>query len=59
MLTQRGIRENADYDDMSGPVIVCVMFGMLLLMVSIEEDEFCRRGRCILGIYMGLGSLGA
>lgn len=36
ILTQRGIKENADHDDMAGPVLVCVMFGMLLLLVSIS-----------------------
>lgn len=34
VLTQRGIKENADYDDMAGPLIVCVIFGILLLFVS-------------------------
>ena len=33
ILTQRGIKENADHDDMAGPVLVCVIFGMLLLLV--------------------------
>lgn len=32
-MTQRGIKENADYDDMAGPFMVIVMFGTLLLMV--------------------------
>jgi len=31
IVTQRGIKENADYDDMAGPIIVAVMFGFLLL----------------------------
>jgi hypothetical protein len=33
ILTQRGIKENADHDDLAGPVLVCVMFGILLLFV--------------------------
>jgi uncharacterized membrane protein len=35
ILTQRGIKENADYDDLAGPLLVCVIFGVLLLFVSI------------------------
>lgn len=34
VITQRGIKENADYDDMAGPLLVCVLFGFLLLCVS-------------------------
>jgi hypothetical protein len=34
ILTQRGIKENADHDDLAGPVLVCIIFGMLLLFVS-------------------------
>lgn len=34
ILTQKGIKENADHDDLAGPVLVCVIFGMLLLFVS-------------------------
>ena len=34
ILTQRGIKENADHDDLAGPVLVCVIFGILLLFVS-------------------------
>lgn len=33
VVTQRGIKENADYDDMAGPLLVCVLFGFLLLCV--------------------------
>lgn len=33
VITQRGIKENADYDDMAGPLLVCVLFGFLLLCV--------------------------
>jgi hypothetical protein len=35
IMTQRGIKENADYDDMAGPLLVCVIFGVLLLFVSV------------------------
>jgi hypothetical protein len=34
VITQRGIKENSDYDDMAGPLLVCVLFGFLLLCVS-------------------------
>lgn len=34
IISQRGIKENADYDDMAGPLLVCVLFGILLLFVS-------------------------
>lgn len=33
VLTQRGIKENAEYDDMAGPLLVGVIFGFLLLCV--------------------------
>jgi hypothetical protein len=33
IMTQRGIKENADYDDLAGPLLVCVIFGVLLLFV--------------------------
>ena len=38
ILTQRGIKENADYDDLAGPLLVCVIFGVLLLFVSVYCD---------------------
>lgn len=51
-MTQRGIKENADYDDMAGPFMVIVMFGTLLLMVIpidyVDPHPF-RKARCILG----------
>jgi hypothetical protein len=31
IVTQRGIKETAEYDDMAGPIMVCVLFGILLL----------------------------
>lgn len=31
ILTQRGIKEVANYDDMTGPILVGVLFGLLLL----------------------------
>lgn len=34
VITQRGIKENADYDDMAGPLLLCVLFGFFLLCVS-------------------------
>lgn len=34
-MTQRGIKENADYDDMAGPILVLVAFGTLLLCVRL------------------------
>ncbi len=34
IMTQRGIKENADYDDLAGPLLVCVIFGVLLLFVN-------------------------
>lgn len=51
-MTQRGIKENADYDDMAGPFMVIVMFGTLLLMVIPIDDVYphpFRKARCILG----------
>ncbi len=39
ILTQRGIKEMADHDDLAGPVLVCVMFGILLLFVSLIESD--------------------
>ena len=33
IMTQRGIKDIADYDDMAGPLLVCVLFGVLLLFV--------------------------
>jgi hypothetical protein len=35
VLTQRGIKDNLDYDDMAGPLLICVIFGFLLLLVII------------------------
>ena len=35
IMTQRGIKENADYDDMAGPLLVCVIFGIFLMFVSV------------------------
>lgn len=40
ILTQKGIKENADYDDMAGPLLVCVIFGVLLLFVSFNFANF-------------------
>ena len=34
VLTQKGIKENADYDDMAGPLLVVIIFGALLLLVN-------------------------
>jgi hypothetical protein len=34
ILTQRGIKDVALYNDMTGPVLVVVVFAMLLLFVS-------------------------
>lgn len=34
IMTQRGIKENAYYDDLAGPLLVCVLLGVLLLFVS-------------------------
>lgn len=36
IMTQRGIKENADYDDLAGPLLVCVIFGVLLLFVRLK-----------------------
>jgi hypothetical protein len=32
-VTQKGIKENSDYDDMAGPLIVVIFFGLLLTLV--------------------------
>lgn len=37
VITQRGIKENADYDDLAGPLMVCIIFGFLLLLVTFIE----------------------
>lgn len=36
IVTQRGIKEIADYDDMAGPFLVVVIFGLLLFLVSLK-----------------------
>jgi hypothetical protein len=33
IVTQKGIKENSDYDDMAGPLLVVVFFGLLLSLV--------------------------
>jgi len=35
IVTQKGIKENSDYDDMAGPLLVVIIFGLLLTLVSI------------------------
>lgn len=44
-LTNRGIKEVTTYNDMTGPVLVVVIFGMLLLCVSTNKTDFLQRGR--------------
>ncbi len=44
IITQRGIKENADYDDMAGPILVCVLFGLLLCCVNSSPDLAERKG---------------
>lgn len=34
VLIQKSIRENADYDDMAGPLLVVIIFGLLLTLVN-------------------------
>jgi len=48
IVTQRRIKENADYDDMAGPIIVAIMFGFLLLC----------RGKVHFGSIYGYGLTG-
>ncbi|CDW76117.1 UNKNOWN [Stylonychia lemnae] len=48
VITQRGIKENADYDDMSGPILVCILFGFLLLL----------KGKVQFGYIYGFGLTG-
>jgi len=36
IVTQKGIKENSDYDDMAGPLLVVIIFGLLLTLVSIN-----------------------
>lgn len=56
ILTQRGIKENADYDDMAGPLLVCVIFGVLLLFVRLFRNHYkYRKGKFSSGISMVLG----
>mmetsp|Transcript_6149 Transcript_6149/g.5542 ORF Transcript_6149/g.5542 Transcript_6149/m.5542 type:complete len:148 (+) Transcript_6149:723-1166(+) len=47
-MTQRRIKENADYDDMSGPIIVAILFGVSLLF----------QGKVSFGSIYGLGITG-
>jgi hypothetical protein len=45
-VTQRGIKENSDYDDLAGPLLVCVIFGIMLLFVRfLSLNEIIRKER--------------
>lgn len=57
VLTQRGIKENAEYDDMAGPLLVGVIFGFLLLCVRfIAKQE--QRGKVQFGYIYGFSLTG-
>lgn len=60
ILTQRGIKENADYDDMAGPLLVCVIFGLLLLLVrNFNRLIFAlQKGKVQFGYIYGFGLSG-
>jgi hypothetical protein len=57
IMTQRGIKENADYDDLAGPLLVCVIFGVLLLFVWLKFFNFYRKEKYNSDIFTGLASL--
>ena len=58
ILTQRGIKENADYDDMAGPILVVILFGLILLMVNFKYYPF-RKEKFSLDIFMATDCPGA
>ena len=53
ILTQRGIKQTASYDDMTGPLIVCITFGLILMMVTFQLNQF-RKAKFSLGTSMDL-----
>jgi len=46
------IKDVADYDDMTGPIIVFILFGIFLMLVS--DVNLLRKGRCTLAIFTAL-----
>ena len=52
IITQKGIREHAECDDLAGPILVCILFGLLLLCVSLFALYSYSKGKCSLGIFM-------
>jgi len=56
IVTQKGIKENSDYDDMAGPLLVVIIFGLLLTLVSIIINIILhnRKEKYNLDIFMDL-----
>ena len=41
VLTQRGLSDVADYDDMTGPILIFLLFNSILMLVSLTSSLIC------------------
>ena len=54
IITQKGIKEHAECDDLAGPILVCILFGLLLLCVTIGVSNAYSKAKFSLATYTDL-----